>query len=205
MKNGTTGNSASLNYDKKEDKQDNLRVNPFFIGEKRWYVIHAYSGHENKVKTNLDKRVETMEMQNQIFRVLVPMEKQIETKNGQKKIIMRKMFPGYVLVEMVIDDVSWFVVRNTPSVIGFVGPGSKPVPLTEDEIDHILKQIGVDDARPKVQFVVKEQVRVTVGPFNNFIGNIEEIIPEKAKLKLTISMFGRETPVELNFDQVEKL
>lgn len=175
------------------------------MNEKRWYVVHTYAGYENKVKTNLDKRVESMEMQDKIFRVLVPMEKQFETKNGQKKTILRKVFPGYVLVEMVIDDDSWFVVRNTPGVTGFVGPGSKPVALTEDEVNHILKQMGMDDARPRVQFVTKEQVRVTSGPFNNFIGTIEEVNPERAKLKLSISMFGRETPVELNFDQVEKL
>ncbi len=175
------------------------------MNEKRWYVVHTYAGYENKVKTNLDKRVESMEMQDKIFRVLVPMEKQFETKNGQKKTILRKVFPGYVLVEMVIDDDSWFVVRNTPGVTGFVGPGSKPVALTEDEINHILKQMGMDDAKPRVQFVVKEQVRVISGPFNNFIGTIKEVNPERAKLRLSISMFGRETPVELNFDQVEKL
>ncbi len=175
------------------------------MSEKRWYVIHTYAGYENKVKTNLDKRVESMEMQDRIFRVLVPMEKQFETKNGQRKTILRKVFPGYVLVEMVVDDDSWFVVRNTPGVTGFVGPGSKPVALSEDEVNHILKQMGMDDARPRVQFDVKEQVRVTSGPFNNFIGTIEEMNPERAKLKLSISMFGRETPVELNFDQVEKL
>ena len=175
------------------------------MSEKRWYVIHTYAGYENKVKTNLDKRVESMEMQDRIFRVLVPMEKQFETKNGQRKTILRKVFPGYVLVEMVVDDDSWFVVRNTPGVTGFVGPGSKPVALSEDEVNHILKQMGMDDARPRVQFDVKEQVRVTSGPFNNFIGTIEEMNPERAKLKLSISMFVRETPVELNFDQVEKL
>ncbi len=207
MKNGANGNgfAASLSYDKKEDEQNILQCTPFFMNKKRWYVIHTYSGSENKVKANLDKRVESMEMQDKIFRVLVPMEKQSEIKNGQKKIIMRKMFPGYVLVEMVIDDNSWFVVRNTPSVIGFVGPGSKPVPLTEDEINPILKHIGIDDARPRVPFAIKEQVRVINSPFNDFVGTIEEIIPEKAKLKLTISMFGRETLIELNFDCVEKL
>ncbi len=194
-----------LNKDEEEKWRPIRFLLPVFMGEKRWYVIHTYAGYENKVKTNLDKRVESMEMQDKIFRVLVPMEKEIETKNGQRKTIMRKVFPGYVLVEMVIDDDSWFVVRNTPGVTGFVGPGSKPVPLSEIEINHILRQMGMDDARPKVQFVIKEQVRVTSGPFNNFIGTIEEVNPERGKLKLTISMFGRETPVELNFDQVEKL
>ena len=175
------------------------------MGEKQWYVIHTYAGYENKVKTNLDKRVESMEMQDKIFRALVPMEKEMEIKNGQKKTTMRKVFPGYVLVEMIIEDDSWFVVRNTPGVTGFVGPGSKPIPLSEDEVNAILKQMGMDDAKPKHGFILKEQVRVISGPFNNFIGSIEEIHPERGKLKLTVSMFGRETPVELNFEQVEKL
>lgn len=175
------------------------------MGEKKWYVIHTYAGYENKVKTNLDKRVESMEMQDKIFRVLVPMEKQMEIKNGQKKTILRKIFPGYVLVEMIMEDDSWFVVRNTPGVTGFVGPGSKPIPLSENEVNSILKQMGMDEAKPKHSFTIKEQVRVISGPFNNFIGSIEEIHPERGKLKLTVSMFGRDTPVELNFDQVEKL
>jgi len=146
-----------------------------------------------------------MEMQDKIFRVLVPMEKEYEIKNGQRKIVMRKVFPGYVLVEMIMEDDSWFVVRNTPGVTGFVGPGSKPVPLSEPEIKQILRQMGMDEARPKVLFNVKEQVRVVSGPFSNFIGTIEEVQPERSKLKVSVSMFGRETPVELNFEQVEKL
>ncbi len=175
------------------------------MGEKSWYVIHTYAGYENKVKTNLDKRVESMEMQDKIFRVLVPMEKEFEIKNGQRKIVMRKVFPGYVLVEMIMEDDSWFVVRNTPGVTGFVGPGSKPVPLSEQEIKQILRQMGMDEARPRILFNVKEQVRVVSGPFNNFIGTIEEVQAERNKLKVSVSMFGRETPVELSFDQVEKL
>ncbi len=174
------------------------------MGEKSWYVIHTYAGYENKVKTNLDKRVESMEMKDKIFRVLVPMEKEIEIKNGQRKINMRKVFPGYVLVEMIMEDDSWYVVRNTPGVTGFVGPGSKPIPLSESEIEHILTQMGMGEAKPKHDFIVKEQVRVISGPFNNFIGTIEEIHPERGKLKVSVSMFGRETPVELNFEQVEK-
>jgi transcription termination/antitermination protein NusG len=175
------------------------------MGEKSWYVIHTYAGYENKVKTNLDKRVESMEMQDKIFRVLVPMEKVVEIKNGQRKTIMRKVFPGYVLVEMIMEDDSWFVVRNTPGVTGFVGPGSKPIPLSEKEIETILRQMGMDETMPKHGFTLKEQVRVISGPFNNFIGAIEEIHAERGKLKLRVSMFGRETPVELNFDQVEQL
>ena len=175
------------------------------MADKNWYVIHTYAGYENKVKTNLDKRVESMEMKDKIFRTLVPMEKEIEIKNGQRREIMRKVFPGYVLVEMIMEDDSWFVVRNTPGVTGFVGSGSRPVPLSEAEINHILRQMGLTDAKPKINLLVHEQVRVVSGPFNNFIGSIEEINPERGKLKLSVSLFGRETPVELNFDQVEKL
>ncbi|HAP32081.1 MAG TPA: transcription termination/antitermination protein NusG [Firmicutes bacterium] len=175
------------------------------MGKKDWYVIHTYAGYENKVKTNLDKRVESMEMKEKIFRVLVPMEKEIEIKNGQRRTVMRKIFPGYVLVEMILEDDSWYVVRNTPGVTGFVGSGSRPIPLTEAEINHILRQMGLTDAKPRINLQLKQQVRVISGPFNNFIGSIEEINPERGKLKLSVSLFGRETPVELNLDQVEKL
>lgn len=175
------------------------------MSKQLWYVVHTYAGYENKVKANLEKRVESMEMQDKIFRVLVPMEKEIETKNGKKKSTMKKVFPGYVLVEMIMEDDSWYVVRNTPGVTGFVGPGSKPVPLSEEEIQHILKQMGVDEPRTRVQFESGQQVRVMDGPFSNFIGVIQEILVEKQKLKVYVSMFGRETPVELDFDQVEKM
>jgi transcriptional antiterminator NusG len=176
--------------------------------EVRWYVVHTYSGYENKVKTNLERRVKSMDMEDKIFRVLVPMEEEIETKNGKRKSVMKKVFPGYVLVEMIMTDDSWYVVRNTPGVTGFVGSsgaGSKPTPLLPSEARAILKQMGVDTAKPKVDFSVKEAVRVVEGPFENFVGSIEEIYPDKQKLKVLVSMFGRETPVELDFDQVEKL
>lgn len=173
--------------------------------EKQWYVVHTYAGYENKVKTNLEKRVESMEMQDKIFRVLVPMEKEVEIKNGKKKSTMKKVFPGYVLVEMVMEDDSWYVVRNTPGVTGFVGPGSKPVSLSPQEVQQILRQMGVDEPRPRLKFDCGDQVRVIEGPFSNFIGTINEIYLEKQKLKVFVSMFGRETPVELDFTQVEKL
>ena len=176
--------------------------------EKRWYVVHTYSGYENKVKTNLEKRVISMEMEDKIFRVLVPVEEDVEIKNGKKKSVMRKVFPGYVLVEMIMTDDSWYVVRNTPGVTGFVGSagaGSKPTPLLPSEVRSILKQMGVDEPKRKVDFTVKEAVRVTEGPFANIVGSIEEIYPDRNKLKVLVSMFGRETPLELDFDQVEKL
>ncbi len=170
-----------------------------------WYVVHTYAGYENKVKTNLEKRVESMEMQDKIFRVLVPMEREIETKDGKKKTTMKKVFPGYVLVEMIMEDDSWYVVRNTPGVTGFVGSGSKPVPLSEEEVEQILKQMGVDEPRTRVHFETGQKVRVMEGPFSNFTGVIQDILIEKQKLKVFVSMFGRETPVELNFNQVEKI
>lgn len=173
--------------------------------EKKWYVIHTYSGYENKVKTNLEKRVESMGMEDQIFRVIVPMEEEVEVKDGKKKVALRKTFPGYVLVEMIMTDESWYVVRNTPGVTGFVGSGSKPIPLHQSEAQAILKQMGIAEARPKVDFSLGESVRVTAGPFKDFIGLVEDISPERGKLRLKVSMFGRETPVELDFSQVEKV
>jgi transcription termination/antitermination protein NusG len=176
--------------------------------EKHWYVVHTYSGYENKVKTNLERRVQSMEMQDKIFRVLVPVEEEVEVKNGKKKTVMRKTFPGYVLVEMIMTDDSWYVVRNTPGVTGFVGSsgaGSKPTPLLPSEVRAILKQMGVEETKPKVDFELKEAVRIVEGPFANFVGSIEEIHPDKQKLKVLVSMFGRETPLELDFSQVEKL
>lgn len=172
---------------------------------KNWYVVHTYAGYENKVKTNLEKRVESMEMQDKIFRVLVPMEKEMEVKNGKKKVTLKKVFPGYVLVEMILTDDSWYVVRNTPGVTGFVGPGSKPIPLSEPEVNQILRQMGLDEPKPKITFSVGESVRVTEGPFADFIGVVEEILPEKRKVKVLVSMFGRDTPVELEFTQIVKV
>ncbi|WP_100405981.1 transcription termination/antitermination protein NusG [Bacillus solitudinis] len=176
--------------------------------EKNWYVVHTYSGYENKVKANLEKRVESMEMTDKIFRVLVPVEEETEIKNGKSKQVTRKVFPGYVLVEMIMTDDSWYVVRNTPGVTGFVGSsgaGSKPTALLPDEVESILKQMGVEEPRAEIDFEMKESVKVKEGPFANFIGTIEEIQVEKQKVKVHVNMFGRETPVELDFTQVEKI
>lgn len=173
--------------------------------DKHWYVIQTYSGYENKVKANLERRVASMGMEDKIFRVFVPTEEEIEFKDGKKKITKKKVFPGYVLVEMVMSDDSWYVVRNTPGVTGFVGSGSKPIPLEPDEVRAILKQLGFDEAKPKVAFSVGDVVRVISGPFENFDGRIEEVNVERGKLRVSISMFGRETPVELDFEQVEKI
>ena len=176
-----------------------------YFMEKKWYVVHTYAGYENKVKANLEKRIDSMNMEEKIFRILVPMEDEIEIKDGKKKISKRKVFPGYVLVEMYMTDGSWYVVRNTPGVTGFVGSGSKPIPLNDEEAGQIIRQMGVDEPRSRIVLHVGENVRVIYGPFENFTGVIEEVNNEKQKIRVLISMFGRETPVELDFDHIEKL
>jgi transcriptional antiterminator NusG len=176
--------------------------------EKNWYVVHTYSGYENKVKANLEKRVESMGMADKIFRVVVPEEEETEEKNGKKKVVKRKVFPGYVLVEIIMTDDSWYVVRNTPGVTGFVGSagsGSKPTPLLPEEVNFILKRMGVEEKRFDSNFEIGETVKVKAGPFANFTGVIEEMDKDKAKLKVLVNMFGRDTPVELDFTQIEKL
>lgn len=173
--------------------------------DKNWYVIHTYSGYENKVKANLERRVESMAMEDKIFRVLVPMEEEVEIKDGKKKIVKRKVFPGYVLVEMIMSDDSWYVVRNTPGVTGFVGSGAKPIPLHDGEVKAILHQMGIEEQRPRVDYELGESIKVIGGPFQNFAGVIDEIDVDRGKLRVLVSMFGRETPVELDFSQVEKI
>lgn len=167
----------------------------------RWYVVHTYSGYENKVKANLEKIVENRGMQEYILDIVVPMEEQIEIKDGKKKATLKKVFPGYVLVKMIMSDESWYIVRNTRGVTGFVGPGSKPVPLTDEEV----KTMGVEEFETVLDFEVGDNVRVATGPLENFIGIIEEINMEKKKVRVSVSMFGRETPVELEFTQIHKL
>jgi len=172
--------------------------------KKEWYVVHTYAGYEKRVKTNLERRVDSMDMKDKIFRIMVPTEKEITSRGGQKRTVEKKVFPGYVLVEMVMDDDSWYVVRNTPGVTGFVGPGSKPVPLSEKEANHILRQVGIVEGKPRIDFEINQAVRVVSGPFKNFEGKVEEINEEKGTIKVSVSMFGRETPVELEFHQVVK-
>ncbi|SEP47569.1 transcription termination/antitermination protein NusG [Propionispora vibrioides] len=173
--------------------------------EKNWYVIHTYSGYENKVMANLERKVHSMGMENEIFRVLVPMEDEVEIKDGKKKVAKKKVFPGYVLVEMIVNDRSWYVVRNTPGVTGFVGSGTKPIPLTAGEVKHILKSMGIEEIRPKLDIAVSQPIRITSGAFENWTATVLEINHDRAKLKVLVNMFGRETPVELDFSQVEKI
>ena len=170
-----------------------------------WYVIHTYSGYENKVKKNLEQRVSTLDMADKIFEIVVPTEEEIEIRNGQRHTVQRKVFPGYVLVKMIMSDDSWYVVRNTPGVTSFVGMGNKPTPLGEAEVQAIIKQMAAEAPKVKVTLAVGQAVRIIDGPFADFQGLIDEINQEKGKVKVLVSFFGRETPVELDFLQVEKL
>lgn len=173
--------------------------------EKKWYVIHTYSGYENKVKANLERKVHSMGMEDEIFRIVVPMEDEVEMKDGKKKITKKKVFPGYVLVEMIVNDKSWYVVRNTPGVTGFVGSGTKPIPLTDAEVKNILKSMGIEELKPKLNIEVAQVIRITSGAFENWTAKVLEIYQDRSKLKVLVDMFGRETPVELDFSQVEKV
>ena len=173
--------------------------------EKKWYVIHTYSGYENKVKANLERKVHSMGMEDEIFRIVVPMEDEVEYKGDQKKVTKKKVFPGYALVEMIVSDKSWYIVRNTPGVTGFVGSGTKPIPLTDAEVKRILKSMGIEELKPKFDIEISQAVKITSGAFENFEATVTEINPERSKIKVLVSMFGRETPVELDFTQVEKI
>ena len=172
-----------------------------------WYVVHTYAGYENKVKTNLQSRIQSMNVEDRVFEVVIPMEDVMEIKQGKKQVVQKKVFPGYLLVRMYLDDDSWRAVRETPGVTGFVGSGAKPTPLSDKEVDKIL-QVKPEDKKklkPRLEFEESESVRVTSGPFANFTGSISEINVDQSKLKVLVNIFGRETPVELGFDQVAKL
>jgi transcription termination/antitermination protein NusG len=176
----------------------------FLPGE--WYVVHTYAGYENKVKADLETRVASMNMEEAIYEVVIPMEEVVEVKGGKKQTVQRKVFPGYLLVRMELNDDSWYVVRNTPGVTGFVGSGTKPIPLSEREVDKILKRKGeAEKPRPKAEWQMNDPVRVTTGPFANFQGVISEVDDERQKVKVLVNIFGRETPVELSFDQIAKV
>jgi transcriptional antiterminator NusG len=173
--------------------------------QRQWYAIHTYSGHENKVMTNILRRAETMGLRDKVFRILVPTESEIRTRAGKKTEFKRKVYPGYVLIEMVYDDSTWYLIKSTTGVIGFIGAGNKPIPLSESEVQNILSAMEGAAPTPVVRFEKGEVVRVTAGPFSEFTGKIEEVNAEKEKLRVLISIFGRDTPVELDFQQVEKV
>lgn len=171
-----------------------------------WYVVHTYSGYENKIKVDLTKRVESMNMQDKIFDVLIPEEQEVEFKGGKRKIVTKRIFPGYVIVNMKMDDESWNAVRHTPGVTGFVGSGTRPLPLQSFEVEKILKQMGLVKSKTKIiDVAIGENVRVRTGPFANFEGVVKELLSDRGKVRVNISMFGRETPVELEYEQIDKL
>jgi transcription termination/antitermination protein NusG len=175
--------------------------------DRLWYAIHTYSGYENKVKSHLEARINSMDMRNKIFRVIVPMEEEVEIKQGQRRTVQRKVFPGYVLVEMVMSDEAWYVVRNTPGVTSFVGSGTRPIPLQDHEMKTILKQVTKETEKPKakISFAKGQSVRVVDGPFTEFIGTVSDINIDRNKVTVLVSFFGRETPVVLDFLQIEKI
>lgn len=175
------------------------------VDQEKWYAVHTYSGYEERVKKNLDQRIGSMDANQDIFRVVIPTEEEVEVKNGQRRTITRKILPGYILVQMKMNDFSWSIVRNTPGVTGFVSGGNKPVPLQDNEVKQIMKQMEAELPKVKVGFKPGQSVKVIDGPFIDFIGTVDEIDLEKGKAKVLLSLFGRETPVKLDFLQVEKL
>lgn len=185
---------AVLDSDEQQEESD----------ERGWYVVHCYSGYEKKVRHNLEQRIETMGMKEKIFDVVVPTEEEIEVKDGKRRTVERRVFPGYIIVNMILMEESWYVVRNTPGVTGFVGMGNQPIPLRPEEVAHIVKRMEADAPRIKVTFRMGERIRIVDGPFNDFRGTVAEIDMERAKVRVMVNFFGRETPVELDFLQVEK-
>lgn len=171
----------------------------------KWYVIHSYAGYENKVQKNLQHRIESMHMQDKIFQVVVPTEEEVELKDGVRRTTERRIFPGYILVEVALDEDSWYVVRNTPGVTGFVGSGNKPSPLRDDEVNKIIKRMEAEAPKIKVNFKVGQKVRIVEGPFEDFTGDVDDIDLDRARVRVLVNFFGRETPVELDFLQVERI
>ncbi|MFZ4814956.1 MAG: transcription termination/antitermination protein NusG [Phototrophicaceae bacterium] len=178
---------------------------PIQTGERHWYVIHCYSGYENKVRSSIEQRITTMGMSDKIFDVIVPTEEEIEIKDGRKRAVEKRVFPGYILVEMVMDEDSWYVVRNTPGVTGFVGMGNEPTPLRNEEVDQIMARMDSDTPRVKIDFKVGDKVRIISGPFNDFPASVSGIDADKAKVWVMVNFFGRDTRVELDFTEVEKI
>ena len=174
-------------------------------GERNWYVIHTYAGYEEQVAENLKQRIESLGMNDRIFDVIVPKEKQIEIKNGKRKTVEKRIFPGYVMVDMIVTDDTWYVVRNTPNVTGFIGFGVRPTPMSKPEIDRIRKRMGVEEPKYKIELKEGELVRITDGALKGFEGKVEEVDQDRGKIKVSVNMFGRETPVNLDFLQVKKI
>jgi transcriptional antiterminator NusG len=206
-----TPTDSSARAPEKHEKVDDTDLPVFELPDtetpgdgRAWYVIHCYSGYENKVRHNLEQRIETMGMKDMIFDVVIPTQEEIEVKDGKRRTVERHVFPGYVLVNMVLTEESWYVVRNTPGVTGFVGMGNTPTALRPEEVSQILRRMEAEAPHVKVSFKVGERVRIIDGPFNDFRGTVSEIDMERNKVRVRVNFFGRETPVELDFLQVEK-
>jgi len=172
---------------------------------KNWYVIHTYSGYEDAVAKNLKQRIESLGMEDHIFNIIVPKERKIKIKNGKRKVIEEKIYPGYVLVEMVVTDASWYVVRNTPRVTGFIGAGTTPLPVSKEEVDYLMKKMEIKEPNFKIDVEIDSLVKITDGPFKGFEGKVSEVDPERGKVKVLVNMFGRDTPVELDSLQIKKV
>jgi transcription termination/antitermination protein NusG len=193
-----TGDEAPAVQNDGEESEDDKEE------DRAWYVIHCYSGYENKVRHNLEQRIESMGMKDKIFDVVIPTQEEIEVKEGKRRVVERHVFPGYMLVNLALSEESWYVVRNTPGVTGFVGMGNDPTPLRPEEVTQILRRMEADAPHIKVTFKVGEKVRIVDGPFNDFRGVVDDLDMERAKVRVMVNFFGRETPVELDFLQVEK-
>lgn len=191
--------------DDKSQEKPILQLNQKQSGERNWYVIHTYSGYEDQVAQNLGQRIESFKMKDKIFDVIVPKEKQIEIKGGKKKIIEKRIFPGYVLVDMIVTDDSWFVVRNTPNVTGFIGFGVRPTPIRQEEVERIKKRMGVEDPKYKIEMKIDDLVRINDGPLKGYEAKVIDIDEEKGRIKVLVSMFGRDTPVTLDYLQAKKV
>jgi transcriptional antiterminator NusG len=187
-----------------EEEQQAPAEQPVVDDGRAWYVVHSYSGYENKVKKNLEHRIESMNMQTKIFQVVVPTEEEIEIKEGHRRHTKKRVFPGYILVQMILDEESWYVVRNTPGVTGFVSAGTKPAPLRAEEADKIFKRMEAEAPKIKISFREGQTVRIIDGPFVDFVGTVDELDLDKGKVRVLLSLFGRETPVELDFLQVQR-
>jgi transcriptional antiterminator NusG len=171
----------------------------------QWFVVHCYSGYENKVKKNLEHRIASMGMQNRIFQTIVPTEEQVELKEGQRRVVERRIYPGYVLVQMILDEESWYVVRNTPGVTGFVGIGTKPTPLRQDQVERIMRRMEAEEPVPQVKVKAGDRVRIVEGSFVDFNGTVDEVYADKGKARVLVSFFNRETPIEVDLLQIERL
>ncbi len=195
---------AQLKNPEKIDSENGVEEQPRPENTK-WYVIHSYAGYENKVQKNLMHRIESMHMQDKIFQIVVPTEEEVGLKDGVRRTTERRIFPGYILVEMVMGEDSWYVVRNTPGVTGFVGSGNKPIPLREDEVNKIVKRMEAEAPKIKVSFKAGQKIRIVEGPFEDFMGTVDEIDLDRARVRVLVNFFGRETPIELDFLQVERV